>query len=151
MNPEFNASYPLPGSLPASHSITMSVLRFRGPNLPVCPMSFAGPAAPPLGPSLQLPPNPDPSAGDPVHSELSDAAASSSSSSCPPCSPDPSRETPGLEPAEGAVGSGVNGEGRSEKGRLYCPTCKVTVNSASQLQAHNTGQCFLGAMSFMAR
>lgn len=40
-----------------------------------------------------------------------------------------------------AVGSGVSGEGRSEKGRLYCPTCKVTVNSASQLQAHNTGEC----------
>lgn len=39
------------------------------------------------------------------------------------------------------MGSGVSGEGRSEKGRLYCPTCKVTVNSASQLQAHNTGEC----------
>lgn len=38
------------------------------------------------------------------------------------------------------MGSGVSGEGRGEKGRLYCPTCKVTVNSASQLQAHNTGQ-----------
>ncbi|XP_028636459.1 zinc finger protein 385C isoform X1 [Grammomys surdaster] len=98
-----------------------------------------GPASPPLGPPLQLPLNPDPSAEDPAHSELSDAAASSSSSSCPPCSPDPSREVPGPEPAEVAVGSGVNGEGRAEKGRLYCPTCKVTVNSASQLQAHNTG------------
>ncbi|GAB1296836.1 Zinc finger protein 385C [Apodemus speciosus] len=93
-------------------------------------------------PSLQLPPTLDPSPRDPAHSELSDAAASSSSSSsssCPPCSPDPSREAPGPEPAEGAVGSGGTGEGRGEKGRLYCPTCKVTVNSASQLQAHNTG------------
>eukprot|EP00073_Rattus_norvegicus_P050823 XP_017453207.1 PREDICTED: zinc finger protein 385C isoform X3 [Rattus norvegicus] len=97
------------------------------------------PASPPRGPSLQLPPTPDPSTRDPAHSELSDAAASSSSSSCPPCSPDPSREAPGPEPAEVAAGNGVNGEGRGEKGRLYCPTCKVTVNSASQLQAHNTG------------
>lgn len=114
---------------------------------------LADPASPPLGPPLQLTPNPDPSAGDPAHSELSDAAASSSSSSCPPCSPDPSREAPGPEPAEVAVGSGANGEGRVEKGHLYCPTCKVTVNSASQLQAHNTGQCFpgLGTMSFMGR
>lgn len=48
---------------------------------------------------------------------------------------------PGSESTAAAVSSGVSGEGRSEKGRLYCPTCKVTVNSASQLQAHNTGQC----------
>ncbi|XP_051014578.1 zinc finger protein 385C isoform X2 [Acomys russatus] len=99
------------------------------------------PASPPLDPSLQLPTTPDPRVREPAHSDLSDAAASSSSSSssCPPCSPDPGREAPGPEPAEVAVGSGVNGEGRGEKGRLYCPTCKVTVNSASQLQAHNTG------------
>ncbi|XP_040605637.1 zinc finger protein 385C isoform X2 [Mesocricetus auratus] len=100
-----------------------------------------GPASPPLGPSLELSPTPDTAAREPAHSDLSDAAASSSSSSssCPPCSLDPGTEAPGLEPAEVAVGSGVNGEGRSEKGCLYCPTCKVTVNSASQLQAHNTG------------
>ncbi|MBV97029.1 zinc finger domain-containing protein, partial [Eschrichtius robustus] len=58
-----------------------------------------------------------------------------------PQSKEPGREAPGSEPAAAAVESGVSGEGRSEKGRLYCPTCKVTVNSASQLQAHNTGQC----------
>ncbi|XP_037056534.1 zinc finger protein 385C isoform X2 [Peromyscus leucopus] len=99
------------------------------------------PASPPLGPSLQLSPTPDTSAREPAHSDLSDAAASSSSSSssCPPCSPDPGREAPGPEPGEVAAGSGVNGEGRREKGCLYCPTCKVTANSASQLQAHNTG------------
>ncbi|XP_057631535.1 zinc finger protein 385C isoform X1 [Chionomys nivalis] len=98
-------------------------------------------ASPPHGPSLQLPPTSDTSVREPAHSDLLDAAASSSSSSssCPPCSPDPGTEAPGPEPAEVAVGSGVNGEGRSEKGCLYCPTCKVTVNSASQLQAHNTG------------
>uniref|UniRef100_A0A8C6QPI9 Zinc finger protein 385C n=1 Tax=Nannospalax galili TaxID=1026970 RepID=A0A8C6QPI9_NANGA len=96
-----------------------------------------GPSAPPLSPLIQLPPTQDPPAREPVHSDFLDAA--SSSSSCPPCSPEPSREVPGPEPAAMAAGTGVNGEGRSEKGRLYCPTCKVTVNSASQLQAHNTG------------
>ncbi|XP_054526866.1 zinc finger protein 385C isoform X5 [Pan troglodytes] len=97
------------------------------------------PAVPPLGPPLQPPPTPDPTSREPAHSELLDAASSSSSSSCPPCSPEPGREAPGPEPAAAAVGSSMSGEGRSEKGHLYCPTCKVTVNSASQLQAHNTG------------
>nr|XP_031541406.1 zinc finger protein 385C isoform X3 [Vicugna pacos] len=107
------------------------------------PQSKAVPAASPPGPELQPPLSPDPTPGEELaHSELLDAASSSSSSSsssCPPCSPEPGREAPGPEPAAAAVGSGVSGEGRSEKGRLYCPTCKVTVNSASQLQAHNTG------------
>ncbi|XP_032313086.1 zinc finger protein 385C isoform X3 [Camelus ferus] len=98
------------------------------------------PAASPPGPELQPPLSPYPTPGEELaHSDLLDAASSSSSSSCPPCSPEPGREAPGPEPAAAAVGSGVSGEGRSEKGRLYCPTCKVTVNSASQLQAHNTG------------
>ncbi|XP_053748390.1 zinc finger protein 385C isoform X4 [Panthera pardus] len=103
------------------------------------PHSKAAPAAPPPGPQLQPPLTLDPTPREPAHSDLLDAASSSSSSSCPPCSPEPGREAPGPEPAVAAVGNGVNGEGRSEKGRLYCPTCKVTVNSASQLQAHNTG------------
>ncbi|XP_009892738.1 PREDICTED: zinc finger protein 385C [Charadrius vociferus] len=30
-------------------------------------------------------------------------------------------------------------EGQKSKQHLYCPTCKVTVNSLSQLEAHNTG------------
>uniref|UniRef100_A0A8D0Y2F7 C2H2-type domain-containing protein n=1 Tax=Sus scrofa TaxID=9823 RepID=A0A8D0Y2F7_PIG len=102
------------------------------------PWSKAVPAAPPPGPELQAPLSPEPTPREPAHSDLLDAA--SSSSSCPPCSPEPGREAPGPEPAAAAVGSGVSGEGGSEKGRLYCPTCKVTVNSASQLQAHNTGQ-----------
>ncbi|XP_069884127.1 zinc finger protein 385C [Dipodomys merriami] len=98
-----------------------------------------GPAACPLGPPLQLSLTPDPPAREPSHQDLLDATSSSTSSSCPPRSPEPGREAPGPEPPAVAVGSGVGGEGRSEKGRLYCPTCKVTVNSASQLQAHNTG------------
>ncbi|XP_037849480.2 zinc finger protein 385C isoform X6 [Chlorocebus sabaeus] len=102
--------------------------------------SKAVPAVPPLGSPLQPPPTPDPTSREPAHAELLDAASSSSSSSsCPPCSPEPGREAPGPEPVAAAVEISVSGEGRSEKGHLYCPTCKVTVNSASQLQAHNTG------------
>nr|KAF6459871.1 zinc finger protein 385C [Rousettus aegyptiacus] len=101
------------------------------------------PVAPPPGHPLQPPLTLNPTPREPAHSDLLDAgsssSSSSSSSSCPPCSPEPGREAPGPEPAAAAVGSGVSGERRSEKGRLYCPTCKVTVNSASQLQAHNTG------------
>ncbi|XP_057357472.1 zinc finger protein 385C isoform X6 [Manis pentadactyla] len=95
--------------------------------------------APPSGPPLQPPLTPDPVSREPAHSDVLDAASSSSSTSCPPCSPEPGREVPGSESTAAAVSSGVSGEGRSEKGCLYCPTCKVTVNSASQLQAHNTG------------
>lgn len=109
---------------------------------PMPSISPAVPVAPPPGHPLQPPLTLNPTPREPAHSDLLDAgsSSSSSSSSCPPCSPEPGREAPGPEPAAAAVGSGVSGERRSEKGRLYCPTCKVTVNSASQLQAHNTGQ-----------
>ncbi|XP_077020496.1 zinc finger protein 385C isoform X2 [Tamandua tetradactyla] len=100
------------------------------------PQSKAAAVATSPGLPLQPPLTPGPKPRKPAHSDLSDAA---SSSSCAPCSPEPAREAPGPEPAAAAVGSGVSGEGRNEKGHLYCPTCKVTVNSASQLQAHNTG------------
>ncbi|KAM7068272.1 zinc finger protein 385C isoform 5-T5 [Molossus nigricans] len=106
------------------------------------PQSKAVPTDPPPGSPLQPPLTPDSMPREPAHSDLLDAASSSSSSSsssCPPCSPEPETEAPGPEPVAAAVGSGMSAEGRSEKGRLYCPTCKVTVNSASQLQAHNTG------------
>lgn len=118
-----------PESSQASHSYPMPSI------------SPSVPAAPPPGPPLQPPLTADPTPRESAHSDLLDAASSSSSSSCPPCSPEPEREAPGPEPVAAAVESGVSGEGKSEKGRLYCPTCKVTVNSASQLQAHNTGQC----------
>ncbi|NWI50786.1 Z385C protein, partial [Calyptomena viridis] len=41
----------------------------------------------------------------------------------------------------GSVSSAPEGEkdGKKSKQHLYCPTCKVTVNSLSQLEAHNTG------------
>ncbi|XP_012581489.1 PREDICTED: zinc finger protein 385C [Condylura cristata] len=109
---------------------------------PAEPQSKAAPAAPPPGPSLQPALTPAAAPREPAHPDLLDAASSSSSSSpssCPPCSPEPGSEVPEPEPLAAAVGSSVSGEGRGDKGRLYCPTCKVTVNSTSQLQAHNTG------------
>ncbi|XP_029768105.1 zinc finger protein 385C isoform X4 [Terrapene carolina triunguis] len=49
-------------------------------------------------------------------------------------------ETPATESGS-SVGSAPDRgkEGKKSKQHLYCPTCKVTVNSASQLEAHNTG------------
>uniref|UniRef100_A0A674IG88 C2H2-type domain-containing protein n=1 Tax=Terrapene triunguis TaxID=2587831 RepID=A0A674IG88_9SAUR len=50
-------------------------------------------------------------------------------------------ETPATESGS-SVGSAPDRgkEGKKSKQHLYCPTCKVTVNSASQLEAHNTGK-----------
>ncbi|XP_073875707.1 zinc finger protein 385C isoform X10 [Macaca fascicularis] len=125
---------------PAQDGAVVSPIPTLASGAPGEQQSKAVPAVPPLGSPLQPPPTPDPTSREPAHEELLDAASSSSSSSsCPPCSPEPGREAPGPEPAAAAVGSSVSGEGRREKGHLYCPTCKVTVNSASQLQAHNTG------------
>ncbi|XP_062994061.1 zinc finger protein 385C isoform X2 [Elgaria multicarinata webbii] len=45
-------------------------------------------------------------------------------------------------------------EGKKNKQHLYCPTCKVTVNSASQLEAHNSGakhKSMLGGKAILPR
>lgn len=49
-------------------------------------------------------------------------------------------------PAAAAESGGANGEPRTDedkdpkqKAHLHCPVCKVTVNSVSQLEAHNSG------------
>ncbi|NXF34447.1 Z385C protein, partial [Nyctibius bracteatus] len=51
--------------------------------------------------------------------------------------------SPAAQAAESgsSVGSAPESEkeGRKSKQHLYCPTCKVTVNSLSQLEAHTTG------------
>uniref|UniRef100_A0A8C4WE82 Zinc finger protein 385C n=1 Tax=Gopherus evgoodei TaxID=1825980 RepID=A0A8C4WE82_9SAUR len=49
-------------------------------------------------------------------------------------------ETPATESGS-SIGSAPDRdkEGKKSKQHLYCPTCKVTVNSTSQLEAHNTG------------
>ncbi|XP_025926987.1 zinc finger protein 385C [Apteryx rowi] len=52
----------------------------------------------------------------------------------------PSPEVRAAEPG-GSAASAPDGdkEGKKSRQHLYCPTCKVTVNSLSQLEAHNTG------------
>lgn len=53
----------------------------------------------------------------------------------------PSEPEQEAEPAEGEAAES-DGETEEEKARrlLYCSLCKVAVNSASQLEAHNSGE-----------
>ncbi|XP_043857196.1 zinc finger protein 385C isoform X4 [Dromiciops gliroides] len=95
------------------------------------------PLAPAPGSPLVLLKTVESASREPASLDLSDASSSSSSPSCSPSSPGPGAEMPSTRIGAGA-GSSV-GTDKNEKGPLYCPTCKVTVNSASQLQAHNTG------------
>uniref|UniRef100_A0A8C0AWY8 Zinc finger protein 385C n=1 Tax=Buteo japonicus TaxID=224669 RepID=A0A8C0AWY8_9AVES len=65
--------------------------------------------------------------------------------------PAPSRGSAGAHPGfcaepgchkpqiKAVTGETLGKEGKKSKQHLYCPTCKVTVNSLSQLEAHNTG------------
>lgn len=54
---------------------------------------------------------------------------------------------PNAESGSNADTSSANGEPRADedkdpkksKAHLHCPVCKVTVNSVSQLEAHNSG------------
>lgn len=59
----------------------------------------------------------------------------------PPELGSPSEPDQEAEPAEGEAAES-DGETEEEKARrlLYCSLCKVAVNSASQLEAHNSGE-----------
>lgn len=71
--------------------------------------------------------------GSPPASELSEGASDATGVT-----------SPATQAAEsgGSIGSAPESEkeGKKSKQHLYCPTCKVTVNSLSQLEAHNTGK-----------
>ncbi|NWR79625.1 Z385C protein, partial [Centropus unirufus] len=73
--------------------------------------------------------------GSPPASELSEGTsdATSVASSAAPAAE--------AQAAELGISSAPESEkeGKKSKPHLYCPTCKVTVNSLSQLEAHNTG------------
>ncbi|NXJ79689.1 Z385C protein, partial [Trogon melanurus] len=75
--------------------------------------------------------------GSPPASELSEGTSDVASVA--------SSATPAAEAQAAESGSSVSPapesekEGKKSKQHLYCPTCKVTVNSLSQLEAHNTG------------
>nr|XP_056719472.1 zinc finger protein 385C [Euleptes europaea] len=77
---------------------------------------------------LVSPPVSEPSEGAP------DTVSVASSSAAP------GAETPVTESGS-TISSGLEGEkeGKKTKQHLFCPTCKVTVNSTSQLEAHNSG------------
>ncbi|NWS45451.1 Z385C protein, partial [Probosciger aterrimus] len=73
--------------------------------------------------------------GSPLASELSEATSDTTSVTSPGTE---------VQAAESGSSSGSSApesekEGKKSKQHLYCPTCKVTVNSLSQLEAHNTG------------
>ena len=76
--------------------------------------------------------------GSPPPSELSEAASDAASIT--------SSAAHGAEAQTAESGSSSGSapdgekEGRKGKQHLYCPTCKVTVNSLSRLEAHNTGK-----------
>uniref|UniRef100_A0A8C4J0T1 Zinc finger protein 385C n=1 Tax=Dromaius novaehollandiae TaxID=8790 RepID=A0A8C4J0T1_DRONO len=84
-------------------------------------------------------PGPVPPPGSPPASELSEGGSDAASVASPAV---PGTEARAAEPG-GSVASAPDGgekEGKKSKQHLYCPTCKVTVNSLSQLEAHNTGK-----------
>ncbi|KAM8795327.1 LOW QUALITY PROTEIN: zinc finger protein 385C [Eudromia elegans] len=90
--------------------------------VPASPMEPPAPAAPPGSP----PPS-EPSEGG------SDTASVASAGTA-------GAEGRAAEPGGSAAGPDADkDEGKRSKQHLYCPTCKVTVNSLSQLEAHNTG------------
>lgn len=51
------------------------------------------------------------------------------------------RSEPEEKPTAGEPEVGEEGRPKSCKQHLHCPTCKVTVNSTSQLEAHCSGVC----------
>ncbi|NXT86077.1 Z385C protein, partial [Zapornia atra] len=75
--------------------------------------------------------------GSPPASELSEGTSDATSIA--------SSSAQAVEAQAAESGSSVSSapesekEGKKSKQHLYCPTCKVTVNSLSQLEAHNTG------------
>ncbi|XP_062451322.1 zinc finger protein 385C [Rhea pennata] len=96
----------------------------------------SGPGLP--APSPEASPGPVPPPGSPPGSEPSeggsDAASVASSSAAP------GAEGRAAEPGGSAAAApDAERDGRRSRQHLYCPTCKVTVNSLSQLEAHNTG------------
>ncbi|NXS99297.1 Z385C protein, partial [Jacana jacana] len=75
--------------------------------------------------------------GSPPASELSEGTSDATSVAS---SSAPTTEALAAE-SGGSLSSAPESEkeGKKSKQHLYCPTCKVTVNSLSQLEAHNTG------------
>ncbi|NXX84914.1 Z385C protein, partial [Urocolius indicus] len=78
------------------------------------------------------------SLGSPPASELSEGTSDATSVAS---SAAQAAEAQAAESGSSSISSAPENEkeGKKSKQHLYCPTCKVTVNSLSQLEAHNTG------------
>uniref|UniRef100_A0A7M4EC17 Zinc finger protein 385C n=1 Tax=Crocodylus porosus TaxID=8502 RepID=A0A7M4EC17_CROPO len=100
------------------------------------PATLDGSGDPSKESSAELP-NSIPSLVSPPVSELSEGASDATSVA--------SSAAQGAEPQATELASSMSSapdsekDGKKSKPHLYCPTCKVTVNSLSQLEAHNTG------------
>ncbi|XP_060637137.2 zinc finger protein 385C isoform X2 [Anolis sagrei] len=77
---------------------------------------------------LASPPASEPSEGAPDTASLASSSAAAGAETLATESSQTTSSAPEMEK-----------EGKKSKQHLYCPTCKVTVNSASQLEAHNSG------------
>uniref|UniRef100_A0A8D0BRU2 Zinc finger protein 385C n=1 Tax=Salvator merianae TaxID=96440 RepID=A0A8D0BRU2_SALMN len=78
--------------------------------------------------SLTSPPVSEPSGGAPDTASVASPSAA------------PAPDTPANETSQSTSSvPDLEKEGKKNKQHLYCPICKVTVNSASQLEAHNSG------------
>ncbi|KAM6107873.1 zinc finger protein 385C [Pterocles gutturalis] len=73
--------------------------------------------------------------GSPPASELSEGTSDTTSVGSTPAAEAQAAESGG----GGSSAPESEKEGKRSRQHLYCPTCKVTVNSLSQLEAHNTG------------
>lgn len=116
----FLAADAIPGAAPLPLS---AVLRVAQPLAPLMSLTTPAPAASPAVPGAASPETPLASGGDERPSELNS-----------PSEPD---QEPEAEPEAES-----DAETEEEKARrlLYCSLCKVAVNSASQLEAHNSGK-----------
>ncbi|XP_039595786.1 zinc finger protein 385C isoform X2 [Polypterus senegalus] len=86
-------------------------------------------------PSLELTVSSSPLISPNSHLSESISEGSAMSRLDPGCEMGPTDARRGTVPS----GEGDNGSSKKSKQHLHCPVCKVTVNSVSQLEAHNTG------------
>lgn len=110
-------------------------------------------AAPPAPTDSSLLPSPHQSPEVSPGSQLSDLPSKGphvegcgpTTSSAPPS--DPQGSTTGGE--EEMLAMEEVKEGKSNKKHFHCPTCKVTVNSSSQLEAHCSGIHFITSVYWL--
>uniref|UniRef100_A0A673BLL4 Zinc finger protein 385C n=1 Tax=Sphaeramia orbicularis TaxID=375764 RepID=A0A673BLL4_9TELE len=117
------------------------------------PESDSTPSPPPPPPPPTFPPQPPPplpplvTLSPPQISPSSQHSETASDTSAPEAPEAVETMGPTAESGCTADSSSTNGEPRSDedkdvkksKSHLHCPVCKVTVNSVSQLEAHNSG------------